>query len=130
MESNTLSPEPASGIPDTVLLQAWLKDRRQADFTEIVRRHLGLVRGIARRQVGENLADDTTQVVFAILARKAPTLTQVVSLGAWLHRVTMLQCRNVVRAQIRDRRNHKAVREYDLTDPCSRRARPGHRGKT
>lgn len=98
-------------IPDTELLLAWVRHQRQADFTEIVRRHLGLVRGIARRQVGADLADDTAQMVFAILARKASGLTELRSLGSWLHRVTMLQCRGVIRGQIRDRRSHQSAME-------------------
>ncbi|MES2437849.1 MAG: sigma-70 family RNA polymerase sigma factor [Verrucomicrobiota bacterium] len=98
-------------VPDTELLQAWVRHQRQADFTEIVRRHLGLVRGIARRQVGRDLADDTAQMVFTILARKASGLTELRSLGSWLHRVTMLQCRGVIRGQIRDRRSHQSAME-------------------
>ncbi|MEO5917585.1 MAG: sigma-70 family RNA polymerase sigma factor [Luteolibacter sp.] len=111
------------GISDTELLQAWVRHQRQADFTEIVRRHLGLVRGIARRQVGTDLADDTAQMVFAILARKASGLTELRSLGSWLHRVTMLQCRGVIRGQIRDRRSHQSAMESarlaDARDPLS-----------
>lgn len=108
-------------VPDTELLQAWVRHQRQADFTEIVRRHLGLVRGIARRQVGRELADDTAQMVFAILARKAPGLTELRSLGSWLHRVTMLQCKGVIRGQIRDRRSQQSAMESarlaDARDP-------------
>lgn len=103
-------------VPDTELLQAWVRHQRQADFTEIVRRHLGLVRGIARRQVGRDLADDTAQMVFAILARKASGLTDLRSLGSWLHRVTMLQCRGVIRRQIRDRRNQQSAMESARLD--------------
>jgi len=112
-----------SEVPDTELLQAWVRHQRQADFTEIVRRHLGLVRGIARRQVGRDLADDTAQMVFAILARKASGLTELRSLSSWLHRVTMLQCRGVIRGQIRDRRSHKSAMENarlaDARDPLA-----------
>jgi RNA polymerase sigma factor (sigma-70 family) len=110
-------------VPDTELLEAWVRHHRQADFTEIVRRYLGLVRGIARRQVGRDLADDTAQMVFAILARKAAGLTEIRSLGSWLHRVTMLQCRGVIRGQIRDRRSHRSAMESarlaDARDPLA-----------
>lgn len=102
-------PEPGTG--DAALLQAWAANARSSDFTELVRRHLGLVRGIAARQLGEDHADDTTQTVFAILARKASSLTGVRSLSAWLHRVTVLQCRNAVRRLIRERRSQQAAME-------------------
>jgi len=100
-----------SEIPDTELLEAWVRHQRQQDFAELVRRHLGLVRGVARRQVGPDLADDATQMVFVILARKASGLTDLCSLGSWLHRVTMLQCKNMVRGKIRDRRNQRTAME-------------------
>ncbi|MES2438878.1 MAG: sigma-70 family RNA polymerase sigma factor [Verrucomicrobiota bacterium] len=103
-------PEP-TGIPDAQLLQAWVRHQRQADFTEIVRRHLGLVQGIARRQLDHDLAEDIAQQVFAILARKAASLGDLRSLGAWLHRVTLLQCRTAVRRRMRDRRNQEAAME-------------------
>ncbi|MDB6078656.1 MAG: hypothetical protein JWO82_2403, partial [Akkermansiaceae bacterium] len=77
----------------------------------LVRRHLGLVRATARRQVGPDLAEDATQMVFAILARKAGSLTGLRSLAAWLHRVTVLQCRSMVRGQIRERRKQESAME-------------------
>jgi RNA polymerase sigma factor (sigma-70 family) len=113
----------ALDISDTDLLQAWVRHQSQADFTEIVRRHLGLVQGIARRQLGPDLADDTAQLVFAILARKASSLTHLRSVSSWLHRVTLLQCRSTIRGQIRERRNQQAametVRLADARDPLS-----------
>ncbi len=102
-----------SGTLDSQLLETWVKHERQADFKEIVRRHLGLVQGIACRQVGHDQAEDIAQRVFAILARKASSLTDLRSLSAWLHRVTMLQCRNAVRSQMRDRRNQEAAMETE-----------------
>ena len=96
-------------IPDVQLLEAWVKHQRQADFTEIVRRHLGLVRGIARRQLDQDCSEDIAQQVFAILARKASSLSGLRSLGAWLHQVTLLECRSAVRSRIRERRNQEAA---------------------
>ncbi len=96
-------------IPDVQLLEAWVKHQRQTDFTEIVRRHLGLVRGIARRQLDQDCSEDIAQQVFAILARKASSLAGLRSLGAWLHQVTLLECRSAVRSRIRERRNQEAA---------------------
>lgn len=113
----------ASDVPDTELLQAWVRHQREADFTEIVRRHLGLVRGTAKRQLGVDQADDIAQIVFAILARKAPALGELRSLGSWLHRVTLLQCRGMVRNRIRERRDRQTAMEMarlaDGRDPLS-----------
>jgi RNA polymerase sigma factor (sigma-70 family) len=123
-DTPTIQPLPEStGIPDAQLLEAWVRHQRQADFTEIVRRHLGLVQGIARRQLDHDQAEDIAQRVFAILARKAHSLTDIRSLGAWLHRVTLLQCRSAVRTRIRDRRNQEAAMETariaDARDPLA-----------
>lgn len=102
-------------IPDSRLLEGWGKHQRNADFEELVRRHLGLVQGIASRQLDPDQAEDVAQCVFAILARKAATLTEVLSLGAWLHRVTLLQCRSAVRTRMRDRRSREAAMETART---------------
>lgn len=117
-------PPETTGVQDSQLLAAWVRDQRQEDFTEIVRRHLGLVEGIARRQVHPpHLAEDIAQQVFAILARKASSMEDVRSLSAWLHRVTLLQCRTAVRRRMRDRRNQEAametVRTADARDPLA-----------
>lgn len=116
-------PPVETGIPDAQLLGAWVNYQRQADFTEIVRRHLGLVRGIARRQLDQDQAEDIAQRVFTILARKASSLGDLRSLSAWLHRVTLLQCRSAVRQKVRDRRNQEAametLRTADARDPLA-----------
>ena len=93
---------------DQTLLSSWREGRRAEDFTELVRRHFHLVRGIARRQLGEDLAEDTAQTVFTILARKAPDAR---CLAAWLHRVTVLQCRDAVRRKMREKRARSAAME-------------------
>ena len=110
-------------IPDVQLLDVWVKHQRQADFTEIVRRHLGLVQGIARRQLDQDCSEDIAQQVFAILARKASSLSGLRSLGAWLHQVTLLECRRAVRGRIRERRNQEAAMQNltigDARDPLA-----------
>ena len=109
-DSVTIQQPPVSiETPDVQLLEAWVRHQRQADFTEIVRRHLGLVRGIARRQLDQDCSEDIAQQVFAILARKASSLAGLRSLGAWLHQVTLLECRRAVRSRIRERRNQEAA---------------------
>lgn len=109
---------------DQVLLASWRDEGCAEDFTELVRRHFHLVRGIARRLLGEDLAEDTTQLVFTILARKAPDAR---CLSAWLHRVTILQCREAVRRKVREKRVQLAAMEIahlsDARDPLEE-ARP------
>src|SRR5436190_21774028 len=104
--SSASTPSSANGTDnrqpsDQMLLASWRNGGSTEDFTELVRRHFHLVRGIARRQLGEDLAEDTAQMVFTILARKAPDAR---CLSAWLHRVTVLQCRDAVRRKLREKR--------------------------
>ncbi len=107
-----------------MLLASWRNGGNPDNFTELVRRHFHLVRGIARRQLGEDLAEDTAQLVFTILARKAPDAR---CLSAWLHRVTVLQCREAVRRKLREKRALLAAMEIaslsEARDPLEE-ARP------
>lgn len=61
---------------DNELLRQFVEDHSEAAFTELVQRHLPLVRATALRRVGgdAHAADDVTQQVFVALARKAPGL--------------------------------------------------------
>jgi hypothetical protein len=64
-------------IDDAELLRRYVSEHAEAAFTELVKRHLNLVYGAACRQLAgadRHLAEDVTQNVFALLARKAPDL--------------------------------------------------------
>jgi len=75
---------------DAELLRQYVEDGYEPAFSELVRRHLGLVYSAAVRQVGGNpgLAEDIAQTVFIHLARQAPALAAHDSLVGWLHTCT------------------------------------------
>ncbi len=57
---------------DWELLQEYAKHRSESAFAELVQRHLNWVHSSALRQVSDShLAQDVTQSVFILLARKA-----------------------------------------------------------
>jgi DNA-directed RNA polymerase specialized sigma24 family protein len=79
-------PETAS---DATLLGEYVASGSEDAFRILVERHLPLVHAAARRQVREaQLADDVTQAVFILLARKARSISNPALLTAWLLKVT------------------------------------------
>src|SRR5262245_48311309 len=79
----------------------------QAAFSELVRRHGGMVRSVCLRMLGRNGdADDAAQAVFLDLARKSPRFPSDTDAGAWLHRAACLASRMALRA-----RRRRAVHE-------------------
>jgi RNA polymerase sigma factor (sigma-70 family) len=76
-------------------------------FEHLVRRHIDAVYSTCRRQLRDaHLAEDATQAVFLILARKAGTLSADVVLSAWLFRTCRYACINARRALVR-RQHHE-----------------------
>lgn len=90
---------------DAELLRHFVHERVDAAFAEVVKRHVGLVYAVARRQVGgdAHLAQDVTQRVFTDLARKAASLAEREVLGGWLFRSAQFAASDVVRAERRRR---------------------------
>ena len=89
-------------ISDRELLDDYGKSASQGAFAEVVRRHADLVYGAARRQVRDvHLADDITQAVFSLLAKKAGAIGG--PLGGWLIKTTWYVAQNARRlASIRE----------------------------
>jgi DNA-directed RNA polymerase specialized sigma24 family protein len=80
-----LAAPPAAPASDRDLLAAFARHRDEAAFAELVRRHGPLVRGVARRVLGDaDAADDVFQAAFLVLARKAAGLRWRRYVGSWL----------------------------------------------
>lgn len=93
---------------DIELLRTFARDRSEAAFAELVRRHIDLVYAFALRRVNgdAHLADDVTQSVFADLARKAVKLQDRAVLTGWLYTSTRFAAAKAVRSEQR-RRTHE-----------------------
>lgn len=84
---------------DMTLVQKFAATKSDAVFSEIVSRHLNLVYSAAMRQVRDpHMAQEVTQAVFLILARKAESLDANTILSGWLHRTTRFVAINAVQA--------------------------------
>src|SRR5437867_9111593 len=94
---------------DSELIKAFLAggDVGQEAFAELVRRHVNWVYSTARRLVHDaHLAEDVTQAVFVVLAKKAGSVKQTGSISPWLFRVVQYVSRGALKMQ-RRRRFHE-----------------------
>ncbi len=100
-----------SPTQDWPLLRRYVEQHSQEAFAALVSRHLNLVYATCRREVGDAaLAEDVTQVVFLLLARKAPSLRSGTHLAGWLFQTARFASRNALtREQRRRHYEHKAA---------------------
>lgn len=100
-------------IPDRDLLSAYTRSGSESAFAELVTRHTNLVYSAALRQVRlEHLAEDVTQSVFILLARKAAQIRPEVILSGWLLRSTHYIAMDLIKSEFRrTMREQSAVHE-------------------
>src|SRR3954464_13119583 len=76
-------------MPDVQLLHAFVRDRSDEAFRQLVARHIDRVYSAARRQVhNAHDAEEVTPAVFIVLAQKAVSIRDAALLSAWLLKVT------------------------------------------
>lgn len=91
-------------MDDRELLETYARNRSEAAFSELVRRHLAWVYSVAVRHVGDaSLAEEIAQSVFALLAHKAGTFGSGTIVGGWLFRTTRFVANRTLRAEKRRR---------------------------
>ena len=106
-------------MDDIELLAQYARDNSEAAFATLVTRHVNLVYSTALRSVGKpHAAEEITQAVFIILARKAQGLSQRTVLSGWLYQTTRLTAANFLRGEIRrQRREQEAYMQSLLNEP-------------
>ena len=94
---------------DMTLVREFATRQSEPAFSALVERYVALVHSTALRRTGDaHLAEETTQAVFIILARKAATLGRDTILPAWLYRTTRYVASNALTIQ---RRRHEREQE-------------------
>ena len=100
----TLFRRAADPRPDGELLAAFLGDRDDAAFAELVRRHGPTVWGVCRRALPDLAdAEDAFQATFLVLVQRAGRLAATPTVGPWLHQVAVRTAANARRKNARRR---------------------------
>jgi RNA polymerase sigma factor (sigma-70 family) len=87
---------------DMDLVRQFARDHSEAAFTALVQRHVNLVYSVARRCTGQaDDAQDVTQAVFLLLARKAASLREQTVLPGWLYETTRFTAARLLRSNAR-----------------------------
>jgi uncharacterized protein (TIGR03435 family) len=103
---------------DMELLRAYARRGSETAFAELVQRHIALVYSVALRHVEiAAQAEEVTQAVFIILARKAGGLRPDTILEGWLYETTRLTSLSFLRGERRRQfREQEAYMQSTLQD--------------
>jgi RNA polymerase sigma factor (sigma-70 family) len=106
-------------LDDMQLLQQYASGRSEEAFSALVSRHINLVFSAALRSVNNPaLAEEITQAVFVMLARKAQGLRHGTVLSGWLYQTARLTAANFLRTETRrQQREHQAYIQSTMNEP-------------
>src|SRR6185436_4002503 len=100
---------------DSVLLKEYAESGSEEAFATLVERHVNKVYSIALRQTrNAHQAEEITQAVFVILARKARRLGNRVILAGWLCRTARLSAVTFIRSELRRTRREQEAHMQNL----------------
>ena len=87
---------------DSALLRQYADGDSEEAFAALVARHINLVYSVALRRTGNpQHAEEISQAVFVILAKKARQLRHDRALSSWLFQTTRLTANNFIRSEVR-----------------------------
>ncbi len=103
---------------DMDLVRDYVRLNSEAAFAELVQRHITLVYSVALRHVGISAqAEEITQAVFVILARKATRLRVETILEGWLYETTRLTALSFLRSERRRQiREQEAYMQFTIQE--------------
>ncbi len=109
----------ADGVSDRDLLLRFTDDADQSAFAAVVKRHTALVYGVCVRVLHSAAdADDATQAVFLVLARKAKCTRWQSSIANWLYTTARKVAHNARLAAVRRTRREGAAAVPESVSPA------------
>ena len=104
--------------PDDFTLLKQYAGGNESAFTALFERHVHLVYSAALRQArNPSHAEEVTQAVFILLARKAKSLSPKTVLSGWLYQAARLTTASLIKREIRRQRREQEVYMQSLTEP-------------
>src|SRR6266404_2688553 len=106
-------------MDDLALLQEYADTRSEAAFETLVSRYVNLVYSAALRHVRDpHLAEEVTQAVFIILARKAGRFRREIVMAGWLFKTVRFTSAALLKgAGRRRRREQEAQMDSMISEP-------------
>jgi uncharacterized protein (TIGR03435 family) len=112
-------------MEDSELLQEFAENNSDEAFAALVTRHVNLVFSVALRQVGNpHHAEEITQAVFIILAKKAARVRHHRALSSWLFQTTRLTASNFLRSETRRLRREQEAYMHSVLNESANDAWP------
>ncbi|HWD19661.1 MAG TPA: TIGR03435 family protein [Verrucomicrobiae bacterium] len=104
--------------PDDITLLKRFAGGDESAFTWLFERHVHLVYSAALRQArNPSHAEEVTQTVFILLARKAKSLSPQTILSGWLYQAARLTTASLIKREIRRLRREQEVYMQTSTEP-------------
>ncbi len=102
---------------DRELLRQYLHGDSHEAFAALLARHVNLVYSVGLRKTGSpQAAEEITQAVFIILAKKARGLSEKTVLSGWLYHTARLTAVNFLRSEMRRARREQEAYMQTLAD--------------
>lgn len=105
-------------MSDMELVREYARSKSEEAFAALVSRHVNLVYSVALRQVRDaHLAEEVTQTVFVILARKAASIKAATVVSGWLCQTARYaSAKAVTMRQRREQRENEAYMQSSTND--------------
>src|SRR6185437_6021090 len=100
-------------LDDITLLRQYTEHNSEEAFAELVTRHVNKVYSVALRHArNPHQAEEITQAVFVILARKSRQLGKKVVLAGWLYQTARLTAVTFIRSETRRSRREQEAHDF------------------